>query len=47
LLILVGGLLAWHQVDPRFDIAVTWPVAVVALGAILVVSAFRPGGRQG
>jgi phage shock protein C len=47
LLVLVGGLLAWHQVDPRFDIAVTWPVAVIALGAILVVSSIRPGNRQG
>lgn len=47
LLVLVGGLLAWHQVDPRFDIAVTWPVAVIALGAILVISSIRPGNKQG
>ena len=47
LLILVGGLLAWNQVDPRFDLAVTWPVVVIALGAVLVISAIRPGGKDG
>jgi phage shock protein C len=46
LLVLVGGMLAWHQFDPRFDLGLTWPVAVIALGAILVVSAIRPGGRK-
>ena len=41
LLILVGGLLAWHQVDPNFDLNITWPVVVIAFGAILVVSSLR------
>lgn len=45
LLILVGGLLAWNQVDPSFDLAVTWPVVVIALGAVLVISAIRPRGN--
>jgi len=41
LLILVGGMLAWHQFDPSFDLNLTWPILVIALGAILVVSSFR------
>ena len=41
LLILVGGLLAWHQLDPNFDLNITWPVVIVAFGLILVVSSFR------
>ena len=41
LLILVGGLLAWHQVDPNFDLNVTWPVVIVAFGVILVASSVR------
>ena len=44
LLILVGGLFAWNAIDPRFDISVTWPVVVIALGAVLVVSAVLPRG---
>jgi phage shock protein C len=46
LLILVGGLLAWHQVDPNFDVNVTWPVAIVAIGLILVVSSIRRDKRD-
>ncbi len=45
MLILVGGMLAWHQVDPSFDLNLTWPVVVIAFGAILVVSSFRVRGR--
>ena len=41
LLILGGGILAWHQFDPGLDLALTWPVLIIALGAILVVSSFR------
>ncbi len=41
LLILVGGMLAWHQIDPSFDLNLTWPVAIIALGVILVGSSFR------
>ncbi len=41
LLILVGGMLAWHQVDPSFDLNLTWPVVIIAFGAILVVSSLR------
>ena len=46
LLILVGGLLAWHQVDPSFDINITWPVVVVAVGLVLVVSSIRRDKRD-
>lgn len=44
LLILVGGLLAWHQVDPNFSFNLTWPIVVVAFGAMLVVSSIRRAG---
>jgi len=46
LLILVGGLLAWHQVDPNFDVNITWPVVIVAVGLILVVSSIRREKRS-
>jgi phage shock protein C len=46
LLILVGGLLAWHQVDPTFDVNITWPVVIVAFGLILVVSSIRRNKRD-
>jgi phage shock protein C len=45
LLILVGGALAWHQFDPNFDLNLTWPVVIIALGAILVASSFRVRDR--
>jgi phage shock protein C len=41
MLILVGGMLAWHQFDPNFDLNVTWPVVIIAFGGILVVSSLR------
>jgi phage shock protein PspC (stress-responsive transcriptional regulator) len=46
LLILVGGLLVWHQIDPRIDLGAAWPVAVIILGAILVASSLRPRGKS-
>ena len=42
LLILVGGLLAWHQIDPHFDLGLTWPIVVIAFGALLIVTSIRP-----
>lgn len=45
LLILGGGMLAWHQFDPNFDVNLTWPVLVIALGAILVISSIRRADR--
>jgi len=41
LLILVGGMLAWHQFDPNFDLNVTWPIVTIAFGAILIFSSLR------
>jgi phage shock protein C len=41
MLVLVGGLLAWHQFDANFDLGNVWPIAIIAFGAILVSSAFR------
>jgi phage shock protein C len=46
LLIVVGGLLAWHQIDPNVDLGLVWPLGVVALGVILIASSFRLGGRS-
>jgi len=31
---------------PAFDLNITWPVAVIALGVILVVSSVRLGGKD-
>lgn len=41
MLILIGGMLAWHQFDPAFDLNVTWPVVIIAFGGILVLSSLR------
>jgi len=41
MLVLVGGLLAWHQFDANFDLANVWPIAIIAFGAILVSTSFR------
>lgn len=41
LLILVGGMLVLNQVLPNFPLNLTWPVVIIALGAILVVSSVR------
>ena len=41
LLILIGGMLVLNQVLPNFPINLTWPVVIIALGAILVVSSVR------
>ena len=41
LLILVGGMLAWHQLDPGIDLSLSWPIVIIAFGVILVGSSFR------
>jgi phage shock protein C len=41
MLVLIGGLLAWHEFDPRLDLDRVWPVAIIVFGAILVLSSFR------
>jgi phage shock protein C len=46
ILIVVGGLLAWHQYDPNIDLGLAWPIGVVALGVVLVASSFRFGNRS-
>jgi phage shock protein C len=43
LLIVVGGLLAWHQVNPNLDLGLAWPVAAIAFGAFLVATSFGFG----
>jgi phage shock protein C len=39
LLIILGGAFAWNQIDSRFNLSLAWPIAVMAVGAILVLSA--------
>ena len=46
LLILVGGMLAWHQIDPRVDLGLSWPLVIIAFGVILVASSFRRHDRD-
>ena len=41
LLIFVGGTLAWHQIDPRIDLNLSWPIVIIAFGVILVASSLR------
>ena len=47
LLILVGGMLAWHQIDPGVDLSLSWPIVIIAFGVILVGSSLhrRDPGR--
>ena len=47
LLILAGGALAWHQFDPRIDLGLAWPVVVIVLGALLVVTSIRRDSSGG
>lgn len=37
-LIVLGGAFALSQIDPSFDLNLAWPVAVMAIGALLVLS---------
>jgi phage shock protein C len=41
LLILVGGMLAWHQIDPGIDLSLSWPIVIIAFGVILVGSSLH------
>jgi phage shock protein PspC (stress-responsive transcriptional regulator) len=45
LLIVIGGLLAWHTVDPQLDLNLAWPIAAIVFGVFLVVSSV--GYRRG
>jgi phage shock protein PspC (stress-responsive transcriptional regulator) len=38
LLIILGGAFAWNQIDPRFNLSLAWPIAIMAVGAILIAS---------
>ena len=42
LLIILGGAFAWNQIDPRFNLSLAWPIAIMAVGAILIVSSVGP-----
>jgi phage shock protein C len=45
LLIIVGGLFVWHEIDPRINLGLVWPLAIIAVGVVLVLSAI--GFRRG
>lgn len=38
LLIILGGAFAWNQIDSRFNLSLAWPIAIMAVGAILIAS---------
>jgi phage shock protein C len=38
LLIILGGAFAWNQIDPRFNLSLAWPIAIMAVGAVMIVS---------
>jgi phage shock protein PspC (stress-responsive transcriptional regulator) len=38
LLIVVGGVLAWHTIDPGLDLNLAWAIAIIAFGVFLVIS---------
>jgi phage shock protein C len=42
LLIVVGGLIAWHEINPALDLSLAGPIAAIAFGAFLVVSSVGP-----
>lgn len=46
LLIVVGGLFAWHQIDPNVDLGLIWPIGAVALGLLLIADSVRFGSRR-
>ncbi len=41
ILIVVGGLAAWHQIDPGLDLSIAWPLAAIALGVFLIATSFE------
>ncbi len=38
LLIVVGGLFVWHEIDPNINLGLIWPLPIIAVGMILVAS---------
>ena len=38
LLIVIGGLVAYHELFPQVDLNLAWPIAIIAFGAFLVLS---------
>jgi phage shock protein C len=46
LLIVAGGLLAWHQVNPNLDLGLAWPVAAIVFGVFLVATSFGFGRNE-
>ena len=45
LLIVVGGLIGWHEIYPQADLGLAWPIAIIVFGVFLVVTSvgFRRG----
>jgi len=46
ILILVGAYFLVREYVPAIDLDVVWPVAVIVIGGLLVLTALRPGGRS-
>jgi len=41
LLIVVGGVLAWHTIDPGLDLNLAWAIAIITFGVFLVISSIE------
>jgi len=46
ILILVGAYFLVREYVPAIDLDVVWPVAVIVIGGLLVLTALRPRGRS-
>jgi phage shock protein C len=46
LLIVIGALFLVREAIPWFDFHVWWPIGIIGLGLLLLVTAIRPGGPR-
>ena len=46
ILVIIGAAFLINQFVPSIDMGILWPAAAIVLGAVLLVAAFIPGGRD-
>ncbi len=46
ILVIIGAAFLINQFVPSIDVGILWPAAAIVLGAVLLVAAFIPGGRD-